>query len=246
MNDIILQDPENAGNIFNCLRMQERQIAQVPLGQWPAPLMVTLFWLKSEQQEGCFLPRRLLWPTAWEKLWWLPAVFQPTPLTTHGNRCKGHQIPGCARCDQPKAWKQFHGVLFERSCVHIIKAHTGCSSVLSISICACISVQFSYTYLGVSVPPSTFNRFNNSKNRGSIESWTCRQTMWQNNCARWLCTNKPFIYLWSLSAIYNSFNPPKNKKQVKSASISATGWPHYLISIQLYIFFLVIYLNVFI
>lgn len=58
--------------------MKGTQMAQVPFGQWPAPLMVTLFWLESEQQEGYFLQQELLWSTAWERLWWHPHRSQTT------------------------------------------------------------------------------------------------------------------------------------------------------------------------
>lgn len=90
-------------------------------GQRPAPLMVALFWLESEQQEGCFLHQELLWPTAWEKLWWPPTVFNPPSLTVLSHSFKGHCIPGCTQRARPKAWNSFHAVtLFRGACGYII------------------------------------------------------------------------------------------------------------------------------
>lgn len=58
------------------------------LGWLPAPLMVTLFRLKCKQQEGCFLYWKILWPTAWEKLWWPPLFLKPAPVTTESHYFK--------------------------------------------------------------------------------------------------------------------------------------------------------------
>lgn len=97
MRYIELIDDRGAGGISKgyCKVKLKHKYHRFSFGQWPAPLTVTLLWLESEQQEGCFLHQELLWPTAWEKLWWPPTVFKPTSLTVHGHSCKGHWIPGC-------------------------------------------------------------------------------------------------------------------------------------------------------
>lgn len=64
-------------------------------GRLHAPLKVMLFWLKSEQQEGCFLYQELLWVRAWEKLWWHPHCIQTTITRCARHSSKGHWIPGC-------------------------------------------------------------------------------------------------------------------------------------------------------